>query len=171
RSTEKVFSLHASEAKREDFQKILELKPDLLVHMVHASDDDMESCASAGIPVVICPGSNAYFGLKPPLRKMLDAGITVCLGSDNAMLSEPNMLEELRKLRTMFPITEITDREMLEILFINCRKVLNSLPGLGAANSNQPDFFVLEAPVDEPFLSIMGSETENIRMFDMGGIP
>ncbi|MFO7618452.1 MAG: amidohydrolase family protein [Thermoplasmata archaeon] len=170
-ATEKIFCLHASEVNREDIDKIIALRPNMLVHMVEATEGDLRTCSSAGIPIIICPSSNAYFGFKPPLRVMLDAGVTVCLGSDNAMLAQPDILNEVRVLRDMFPESMITDDEILEMAFVNGRKVLNSLPGLGDANVTQPDFFVYEAPIDEPFMSILQKGTGKFRMFETGGIP
>ncbi len=167
----KIFGLHASEAKHEDFEDIISLKPDILVHMVMASDNDLKRCGEVNVPVAICPSSNAYFGLKPSLRKMLDAGVTVCVGTDNAMLAEPDILSEVRALREMYPVSSISDDEIMEIAFVNGRKVLNSLPGLGDENIAQPGFFVLEAPVDEPFMSVLKHGNGKIRMFDTGGIP
>jgi len=169
-ATEKAFAMHASEVKREDMEMILALNPNMLVHMIRAEGRDMGLCASSGTPVAICPSSNSYFGIKPPLRNMLDAGITVCLGSDNAMLAEPNMLNEMRVFRNMFPESILSDEEILELAFNNGRKVLNSLPGLGDANMSQPDFFVLEAPVDGTFMSVLKHGAGKVHMFETGGI-
>jgi cytosine/adenosine deaminase-related metal-dependent hydrolase len=41
---------------------LLELNPDFIVHGNEMTDEDMEDIADAGIPVVICPRSNAFFG-------------------------------------------------------------------------------------------------------------
>ena len=169
-SMNKVFGIHASEVVREDMAMILALKPNLLVHMIKANIEDIEKCSSEGVPVAICPSSNHYFGFFPPLREMLDSGITVCLGTDNAMLAEPNVFNEIRQMRDMFPETIIPDDEILKIAFVNGRKVLNSLPGLGDANGLQSDFFALEAPIDEPFRAILNAKIEKIHMFEPGGI-
>jgi len=166
RAQEKILALHASEAHREDFEQILNLKPDLLVHMVESSPEDLDACATAMVPVAICPTSNSFFGLVPPVREMLDAGISVCLGTDNAMLAAPSMLDEIRCLRAMFGESVLSDLEIMNICFAEGRKVLNSLPGLGDAYLEHRDFFVLESPLDDPFKSVLGARTENVRLFD-----
>jgi cytosine/adenosine deaminase-related metal-dependent hydrolase len=168
RSMCKIVALHASESRREDFSRILELEPDLLVHMVKSSKADMEACAAAKVPVAICPTSNSFFGLKPPVREMLDAGIAVCIGSDNAMLSSPGILGEVRALRTMFSERELTDSEIMDMAFEQGRKVLNSLPGLRDAYLEHKEFFVIEAPVDDPFKRILEARAEKIHLFDRG---
>ncbi len=171
RAQDRVFALHASEAKREDFGMILNLKPDLLVHMVRATADDLEACAQAKVPVAVCPTSNAFFGLVPPVREMLDAGITVCLGTDNAMLAPPCILDEARSLRAMFGEAELSDGEIVSIAFEGGRKVLNSLPGLRGAYLEHGDFFVLESPLDDPFKRVLEAKAENVRLFDRGETP
>lgn len=95
RSAGKRFALHASEVVRERPESYLEPRPDLLVHMFRASDDDLRAAAEAKVPVVLCPRSNALFGHAPDLRRLERAGLTFFLGTDNAMFSAPSMLREL----------------------------------------------------------------------------
>ena len=74
-------------------------------------------------------------------------------------------------MREMFPETLISDDEIFEMVFVNGGKVLNSLPGLGGANVKQSDFFVLEAPIDEPLMPILRKGGGKIHVFETGGIP
>ena len=163
RSAGKILGMHASEAIQEDSDAYLGLKPDFLVHMVKADEDDLAACHDADIPVVVCPSANDYFGLKPPVRQMLDAGITVCLGTDNAMLSAPDIFREMRFLADNF---DLDSKEVLSIVFENGGKVLNSLPGLWAADRKNQDFFVLEAELDSPWGEVLEARPENVRLFD-----
>jgi cytosine/adenosine deaminase-related metal-dependent hydrolase len=95
RSKGKLFALHASERGREDMDAILELRPSFLVHMTCATDGDIEACVAQKVPLVVCPRSNLFFGLVPPVRRMLALGATVALGTDNAMVCLPDMLAEM----------------------------------------------------------------------------
>ncbi len=157
----KGFAIHASEAVQENSDEYLELKPDLLVHMVKADSDDLIACSAANIPIAICPRANAFFGLKPEIKKMLDTDITVCLGTDNAMLASPDIFAEMRLLASNFGLTK---EEVFSIAFENGRKVLNSLPGLWAADSQ--DYLVLEVSLGDPWGSVLEAASENIRLFD-----
>jgi cytosine/adenosine deaminase-related metal-dependent hydrolase len=68
----------------------------LLVHLTYASREDLDKVAETETPVVICPRANASLGLKlPPITKMHNLGITVCLGTDNVMINQPNMFREM----------------------------------------------------------------------------
>lgn len=94
----KPFALHVSERIREDMESVLSLEPAFVVHMVEATDADILSCADAGIPIVLCPRSNRFFGKTPRAARMLELGADVALGTDNAMLCDPDMRKEASAL-------------------------------------------------------------------------
>ncbi len=89
------FGLHASESRREDPDDYLRPQPDLLVHLSHATDDDLATVRSAGVTVAVCPRSNALFGRQPDLATMERLGMDVLLGTDNAMFHAPSIWREL----------------------------------------------------------------------------
>ncbi|MCK4265811.1 MAG: amidohydrolase family protein [Thermoplasmata archaeon] len=162
RRRNKPFALHASEVSREDMDAILDLSPSLLVHMIHASSEDLGKCADADVPIVLCPSSNSFFGLKAPIKEMFYAGVTVCLGTDNAMLTEPDMFKEMRAFRSLVPGDLLTDAGLLEVVLDNGRKVLNSILGLGARRGEYPDFLVLDLPLNDPYRSVLGASTKDV---------
>lgn len=94
----KRFALHFSEAAREDVGRALDLRPDLLVHATRCTREDLRAIADARVPVALCPRSNARFGAFPDWRAMLDEGVRLSLGSDNAMLHELGVLHDARLL-------------------------------------------------------------------------
>jgi 5-methylthioadenosine/S-adenosylhomocysteine deaminase len=54
-----------------------------LAHCVHLTDDDIALFASTGVSVAHCPRSNSRYGNGiAPLRRLLDAGVRVGLGTD-----------------------------------------------------------------------------------------
>lgn len=99
-------ALHASEAVREPIGPVLDLGPDLLVHLCQATPDDLAAVADAGVPVAVCPRSNARFGLEAPLPGLLEAGASVHLGTDNAMFQPPDLLAEAAFSLDAFPELE-----------------------------------------------------------------
>ena len=76
---------------------ILECRP-LLAHCVTVNDEDISILAETGAAVAHCPKSNAKFGHgTAPLEKLLDAAVTVGLGSDSVASNNVcDMLEEGR---------------------------------------------------------------------------
>lgn len=96
RRRRKIFAIHASERIHEDIDTILSLDPAFLVHMVEATDSDLLKCSETETPIIVCPRSNAYFGKIPPIARMLACGVSVALGTDNAMLCDPDIISEAR---------------------------------------------------------------------------
>jgi cytosine/adenosine deaminase-related metal-dependent hydrolase len=84
-----VDALHANGA--------LAVRP-LLIHCVRLSADDVRRIAESGCAVAHCPASNAKLGHGiAPARELLDAGVTVGLGSDSvASNNRMDILEEAR---------------------------------------------------------------------------
>ena len=92
----KMAGIHAGELNRSDIDTAMELLPDFLVHMTHAADRDIARARDLGIPVIVCPRSNAATGIGlPPVKKMAEAGLVVGLGTDNAMINGPDMFAEM----------------------------------------------------------------------------
>jgi cytosine/adenosine deaminase-related metal-dependent hydrolase len=76
---------------------VLSTRP-LLAHCVMASDSDIRRIASNRASVAHCPKSNAKFGHGyAPFEKLLDAGISIGLGSDSVASNNLcDLLEEAR---------------------------------------------------------------------------
>lgn len=167
----KMFALHASERVREDIDLILDLKPDYLVHMTMATDSDLEVCADHELPVVICPRSNLFFGKEPPLARMLNKGVIIALGTDNAMISLPDMLTEmefagriLRKqgFNSMDPVLQMTLCNGRKILKLN--ELIGIQPGspcdlmvVGTRRGEAVSDLVLRSGSVNPLLVIKGN--------------
>ena len=95
----KYLAIHVSERIREDIDYVLSLNPDLIVHMCEATDADLKKIADEEIPISICVRSNLYFDRMPPLKRMESAGCMLSVGTDNAMLSTPNIFDESKVFR------------------------------------------------------------------------
>jgi cytosine/adenosine deaminase-related metal-dependent hydrolase len=95
RSRRKRYGLHASEARREVPDRYLDPHPDLLIHLAKATPADLEVVRDARVTVAVCPRSNALFGRQPDLERMERLGMSVVLGTDNAMLHAPSIWREL----------------------------------------------------------------------------
>jgi len=137
----KIFAMHASERIRENIDCILGLRPDFLVHMIMATESDLIRVRENNIPVVICPRSNAFFGLKPDIKLMKHVGIDLMVGTDNAMLHSPNILDEITYLKTQSQ--ELSTEELLRMITYAPRKALN-LDDCILAPDSPADFVVLD---------------------------
>ncbi|MFB6113164.1 MAG: amidohydrolase family protein [Halodesulfurarchaeum sp.] len=95
RQVGKPFGIHAGEVDSSDVAPALDLDPDYLVHMVHATGEHLDRVAAAEVPVVVCPRSNLVTGVGLPDVSRLLEHTTVALGTDNVMLNSPSMFREM----------------------------------------------------------------------------
>ncbi|HYB78064.1 MAG TPA: amidohydrolase family protein [Thermoplasmata archaeon] len=95
RARGKRFALHASEAVREKPEHYLDPHPDLLVHLAKASLDDLVAVREERVSVAVCPRSNALFARQPDIGAMERVGLSVLLGTDNAMFHAPSIWREM----------------------------------------------------------------------------
>lgn len=145
-SRRKILSLHLSEEEREDADSAVSLRPHLLIHCLECSHEDLRSIARKGIPVVVCPRASAFLGLNLDVEKMLESGITIMLGTDNAMISTPSVLEEAGFLVSEFDVSAETAVRLL----INA-KVLNQWVGI-----------LLKRPVTSGYVLVEGRGVEDV---------
>lgn len=99
RNSGMAVALHAGEAGRDDIMDALSLEPDLLVHLCKAASEDLRKIAALNLPVVVCPRSNLITGAGlPNVKRMINLGMTVGVGTDNVMLNSPNIFSEMEIL-------------------------------------------------------------------------
>jgi len=109
RRQSKPVAFHAGEKDAGDVDAALAYDPDLIIHATHATDAQLRECAERCIPVVVCPRSNWTFGTTsdsahPPIARMLDLGCSVFLGTDNAMVVQPDLFAEMAFVHTVYRI-------------------------------------------------------------------
>jgi len=114
------------------------LEPDFVVHLTNPSKDDLDELSKNSIPVVCCPRANAILGLgTPPLKELLENGITVALGTDNVMLNAPDMFREMdyasRVLRAVHRDAGVTSsKEILKMATLNGAQALRLASKVGS---------------------------------------
>ncbi len=146
----KLFALHASEGVREELDPILDLKPDLLVHMTMATDDDLTRCRQAGVPIAICPRSQAFFGKVVDIPRMVRAGVKLLLGTDNAMLGPPSMLRELEFAHRMARLKGGLLAKALVSMAWEGKRLFTASHATGLTPGQAADFMVLRGLPQKP---------------------
>jgi len=103
------------------------LSPNLLaVHAVQVSDADIEIINKSNVSVAHCPRSNKETRVgKMPLKKFLDAGVIVGLGTDS-LASSPslNMWDEMRYAYQIHRRSGVSAEEIFRLATINGAKAL-----------------------------------------------
>ncbi len=95
----------------------------ILVHCCFIDDMDMEAIGRHGASVCICPRSNLYLsGRLAPVRKLLERGINLLIGTDS-LGSTPN-LNLWEEARTLYLIEKLPPQEILAMLTTNPRRLI-----------------------------------------------
>lgn len=119
----------------------------LLVHCNYLDQNALSKISNSHSTVIYCPRSHEFFGHEDhPVRKLLDLGINVALGTDslasNASLS---MLDEMRFL--FGKRKDLKPDEILRAATVNGAAALNCHNTLGLLrNGYSADMAVLELP-------------------------
>ncbi len=104
----KLFGIHAGEVNSTDIDAAMDLDPDFLVHVVHPEGYHLDRVEEAGIPVVVCPRSNAITDVGFPPFEALAERTTLALGTDNVFVNSPSMFREMAFLATVSDLDATT---------------------------------------------------------------
>jgi len=151
----KSFAIHVSETSREDLDAALDLRPSHVVHMCHGTPADHGRLADAGVPVALCPTSNLRFGLRPDVPSMLEAGLDLALGTDNAMLGQPDLLREARTLYELGRSGGMKPEGAASILLEGPEKPLSDGDRMRLAPGYAGGVTVIEGSPDHPFRALL----------------
>lgn len=91
----------------------------LCVHLVHASEEDLQLLARRGVAACICPRSNQRTRVgRAPVEAMLKVGLPVALGTDSlASNDDLNVLAEAQHLHRESP--GVPPQEIVRMLTLN----------------------------------------------------
>lgn len=118
----KPFFIHAGEKDDSDVQDALNIDPDVLIHLTHAQNTHFKQIVDEAKSIVVCPRSNFITGVGiPNIKKMLEFGTNVGVGSDNVMFNAPNMFIEMELLVKFFGID---DRQVFKMCTLNGASIL-----------------------------------------------
>lgn len=131
----------------------------MLVHGNYLSDSDLMLVKKHDLSIVHCPGSHQYFGHSPfPVKKYLDEGINVALGTDSiASNTELNFLSEIQLLREKYP--DLSARQILTMATQNGAKALRMEKEIGSLVSGKKadiaGFRLIKnrVPIETPFVA------------------
>jgi cytosine/adenosine deaminase-related metal-dependent hydrolase len=187
----KLVAVHAAESNetvafskehtgKSEIDRIVEhLKPDFVVHMTSATEDEISLVAKNGIGVVVCPRANGVLGAGiPRVARMLRQGCLVAIGTDNVMLNSPDMLRELDYIWKVSRATEgemIEPRELLKMVTINAAQILRLNSGSIEAGRDADLIFIDKKhadlyPVHDPYAAVVHRLSQtSIRAVMIGG--
>ncbi len=184
RQLNQPFIIHMEEGFDAEYQRGFDLVEELEclddhnvhVHCVGYSDADIAKTKKAGATVVWCPNSNIFmYNLTCKIRKILDAGINVALGTDSTATGSLNLLEELRFARTIYRKMygeDIDAKLLFEMVTVNPAQAFRMSREIGALEEGKlADVLVARRKDDDPWESLTKTEIEDIDLLVMEGNP
>ncbi|MCQ2056445.1 MAG: amidohydrolase family protein [archaeon] len=140
----KILALHVSERFRENIDYVTSLKPNFVVHMVHATSTDIAKCVDNNISIIVCPRSNLYFGMKAPVNSMINAGANVSIGTDNAMLTpDSNIFNEAKIFDKLLSVSNREKGETFRSLIARGRELLHDNSSLETMIGKKADIIAV----------------------------
>lgn len=147
----------------------------VLVHGIAFSDEDIELLKKHSCHVVWCPFSNLYmYGKTAPVKKLLDAGINVCLGTDSPMSGSVNVFEEIQTARSYFAEQfgkELSSKTVLQMLTENPAKALRLNDRGYLAENKKADFLILDADNKNSYSALDDLDFSAIMLVVIDGQP
>jgi cytosine/adenosine deaminase-related metal-dependent hydrolase len=147
------WNLHQAPRGKSSFnylERIGFLSPRLLaVHAVHVTKKDIELIKKSKVSIAHCPRSNKETGVgKMPLKKFLDAGIIVGLGTDS-LASSPtlSLWDEMRYAYHIHRRSGVSAEDYFRIATINGAKALGMDKEIGTLEpGKKADMIVVPSP-------------------------
>ena len=154
--------------------------PCIVAHAVYATDEDIRIMAEKHVNVTICPKSNMKLGNGfAPVKKMLDAGVNVCMGTDGCGSNNSlNMFQEMNAAALVYKGANrqaqcVDAAEVLTMATVNGAKAIGHEGELGEiregaiadlilVNLNEPQFIPANNIVSGLVYSSKGSEVETV---------
>jgi len=151
-------------------QRALLLKPNFLVHMTHASKNDLILAAKNKISIVVCPRANAALAEGiPNINMMMKNGCNLTIGTDNVMINSPDMFREmdyLWKVSMGLQKTRLDPKSILKMTTVNAAKMLRNMNmGIIRPSSLADGIFINKHAIDlepmhNPYASIVHRASE-----------
>jgi cytosine/adenosine deaminase-related metal-dependent hydrolase len=156
----------------------------IAAHCVTVDEEEIALLAAHGVSVAHCPRSNALLGCGiAPLRRLLDAGLTVGLGTDSpASTPSFDMFEELRaavffaRARERRP-DALSAAEALELATLGSARALGLADEVGSLDPGKRADLVVLSLEGSPFLPwedpaaavVLGGSPDRVEATIVGG--
>lgn len=162
---------------------------DIIVHGTHYTKEDLELIKNKKISLILCPRSNGYFGVGfPPITEIVKLKIPISLGTDNVMINNTDLFEELRYLYRILRVlgrndetVKLDSKELLKMITIYAARNFNLEKKRGSIiegkvadflliDLNDPNFYSFKMDSNNIFpLIVQRAKSENIKRIYIKG--
>ncbi|MFW9988184.1 MAG: amidohydrolase family protein, partial [Candidatus Odinarchaeota archaeon] len=126
---------------------------DIIIHGTKFIEKDLKKLMENNISFVLCPRCNGYFGTGfPPINEILRKKIPISLGTDNLMVNNTDLFEEIRYFYRISRVLcsynkelQINSKDLLKMVTINAAKNFNLENALGSISKlKSADLFLVD---------------------------
>ncbi len=178
------FIIHMEEGFDEDYQGGIELleglncldKYNVLIHCIGFSELDIKKVKKTGATISWCPASNYFmYNVTCKIRKILKAGINVCLGTDSTATGSVNILEEIRfadKIYKKMYGEKLDPKILLEMVTVNPAKAFRLEKDIGSIEEGKKaDLLLVSSRNKDPYSALTDIQMEDIELLLLEGKP
>ena len=158
------FILHAGEGKSKEISEELDYlnkidalsKNTVLVDCCHLKDSDLQLIASRNASIVWIPEScERLFGAQPDIKRIIELGIKVCIGTDSSNTGTSNMYTAFKsalKYSSDFLENKLTVKDLIKMATLDASKIFGIEKEAGSiVPGKYSDFIVFEDDGSDPF--------------------
>ncbi|MDR0785312.1 MAG: amidohydrolase family protein [Treponema sp.] len=148
----------------------------LFIHCLAFSDEDIQKTAKAGASVSWCAASNMFmFNTTCKIRKLLEAGVNVTIGTDSTHSGCFNLFEEIHYDRALYRQLygeDLPAATIFKMITENAAKAFWLQKDLGTLESGKlADVLVLKAKHDDPFENLASADMKDVELLTIAGKP
>jgi cytosine/adenosine deaminase-related metal-dependent hydrolase len=148
----------------------------LFIHCIAFSDEDINKVVKAGASVSWCGFSNMFmFNVTAKVRKMLNTGVNVTIGTDSSATGSANLLTEIKYDRELYRKLyeeDLPARKIFEMITINAAKAFWMQDRIGSLEEGKlGDILVLKAKNDDPYENLVNTSMKDIELLILAGTP
>lgn len=147
----------------------------VLIHGLAFSDDDISLIKQRGASVVWCGDSNMFmFNKTANVKKLLETGVNVCIGTDSPMSGGENILYEMKYDKALYKKLykeDLPDELIVKMVTSNAAKTFHLKKQGKIEEGYTADFVVFNNYGDNPYRSIVSAKLKDVRLVVIDGMP
>jgi cytosine/adenosine deaminase-related metal-dependent hydrolase len=152
----KIIASHCAESIRSEelMNNVFDDKIiDVIIHGTKLIKKDLERIIENNLGFVLCPRCNGYFGTGfPPISEILKFKIPISLGTDNLMVNNTDLFEEIRYFYRVSRILcshnkefQFTSKDLLKMVTLNAAKNFDLEKEFGSISKGKfADLFLID---------------------------
>lgn len=147
----------------------------VLIHGLAFSDDDIKLIKERDASVVWCGDSNMFmFNKTANIKKLIETGVNVCIGTDSPMSGGENILYEMKHDKALYKRLykeELADEMIVKMTTVNAAKAFRQKKLGKIETGYTADFVVFTNNENNSYKSVVNSRLRDVQLVVIDGKP